>query len=79
MTKEQIKARVCELFEFGGDRWFDYEGEFMTLAAEIAAAEREECAVALGMLGFDEAAAVVRARGNTQRSNAEVRRAAQEK
>ena len=44
MTKEQIKARVCELFEFGEDKWFDYEHEFMTLAAEIAATEREACA-----------------------------------
>ncbi len=44
MTKEQIKARVCELFEFGSDKWFDYEAEFMTLAAEIAAAERKACA-----------------------------------
>ena len=44
MTRDEIKARVCALFEFGADKWCDYADEFMALAAEISNEEREACA-----------------------------------
>lgn len=34
-TDEQLSGWVCSLFEFGSDKWFDYESEFKALAMLI--------------------------------------------
>ena len=35
MTPEQIKPLVIRLFEFGEDKWFDYQDDFVALFAEF--------------------------------------------
>ena len=44
MTHDEIKAMVCELFEFGEDKWFDYADSFIKLVEDSVTAEREACA-----------------------------------
>ena len=42
MTDEQIKDAVCNLFELGDDKWFDYEDEFIAFARLIEKVVKEE-------------------------------------
>jgi hypothetical protein len=37
ITDARIKELVCQVFEFGGDKWFDYEDEFKALCRAIEA------------------------------------------
>lgn len=41
MKTEELKKLVCSLFEFGEDKWFDYEDEFIALANRIENRERD--------------------------------------
>ena len=68
MTTEEIALQVAKEWQmaFGGVE-LDFALEVAKRAVE---SEREACAVASEMLGFDEAAAAMRARVNPQRSNA---------
>lgn len=61
---EAIKALVCDLFEFGEDKWFDYADEFerfyvvaykagMERAAEIAQGFSEQAFMYTGGEGVD--------------------------
>ncbi len=42
MTDEKIKETVCKLFEFGEDKWFDYQDEFIAFARLIAKRQMEK-------------------------------------
>ena len=44
MNADELKNSVCQMFEFGEDKWFDYEDEFKHLAELIKKLESEECA-----------------------------------
>ena len=77
-TEKDMEIRTAKDAEeayksFDDWKYADREAAWKWMFEQGQMAEREACAVALEMLGFDEAAAVVRARGNTQRSNAEIR------
>ena len=63
MTRDELKANVCKLFEFGEDKWFDYEYEFVALATLIRNQTLDE--IASKMAGFtwfdgDDAAEEIR-------------------
>ena len=47
MNTGVLKSIVCQLFEFGEDKWFDYEDEFIALSNRIENAERNEILKAL--------------------------------
>lgn len=38
----ELKLKVCELFEFGEDKWFDYEPEFVQFVEFVSAPYKEE-------------------------------------
>jgi len=44
MNADELKNFVCQMFEFGEGKWFDYEDEFKHLAELIKKLESEECA-----------------------------------
>jgi hypothetical protein len=62
MRKDKLRALVCELFEFGADKWFDWENEFIALAnaieEEVFDDDEEEMIVGLNcckhMVPFDD-------------------------
>lgn len=42
ISKSTMKRLVTQIFEFGDDKWFDYEDEFMRLAHVICAQQSQD-------------------------------------